>query len=57
MRAGFVMRALVFAAVLIVAEPAQAAEIEALITTAMKAVIDDLVPFFERDTGHTVRVS
>jgi molybdate transport system substrate-binding protein len=51
------MRALVFAAVLIAAGPARAAEIEALITTAMKAAIDELVPSFERDSGHTVRVS
>ena len=51
------MRALVLAAVLIAAGPAQAAEIEALITTAMKAVIDEFVPSFERDTGHAVRVS
>jgi molybdate transport system substrate-binding protein len=36
---------------------AQAAEIHALITTAMKAAIDDLVPKFERDTGNTVAVS
>src|ERR1700722_8175746 len=57
MRAGLVMRALVFVTMLIVATPAQAAEIEALITTAMKAAIDELVPSFERDTGHTVRVS
>jgi molybdate transport system substrate-binding protein len=35
----------------------QAAEIQALITTAMKAAIDDLVPKFERDTGNTVAVS
>jgi molybdate transport system substrate-binding protein len=51
------MRALAFAAVLIVAGPARAAEIEALITTAMKAAIDELVPSFERDSGYTVRVS
>jgi molybdate transport system substrate-binding protein len=51
------MRALVFAAVLIIAGPAQAADIDALITTAMKAVVDELVPSFERDTGDTVRVS
>ena len=42
---------------LIVTGPAQAAEIDALITTAMKAAMDELVPSFERDTGHTVRVS
>ena len=51
------MRALVLAAVLIVPRPAQAAEIDALITTAMEAVIDELAPSFERDTGHIVRVS
>jgi molybdate transport system substrate-binding protein len=36
---------------------ARAAEIDALITTAMKAAIDELVPSFERDTANTVRVS
>jgi molybdate transport system substrate-binding protein len=51
------MRALVLATVLIVTWPAQAADIDALVTTAMKAVIDELVPSFERDTGHAVRVS
>jgi molybdate transport system substrate-binding protein len=51
------MRALVLAAVLIAAGPARTAEIEALITTAMKAAIDELVPSFERDSGYTVRVS
>ena len=51
------MRALALVAVLIAAGPAQAADIEALITTAMKAAIDELVPPFERDSGHTVRVS
>ena len=57
MRERLIVRALVLAAVLIGAGPAQAADIDALITTAMKAVIDELVPPFERDTGHTVRVS
>ena len=52
------MRALALIAALIVAtNSAQAAEIHALITTAMKAAIDDLVPKFERDTGNTVGVS
>jgi molybdate transport system substrate-binding protein len=51
------MEAFVLAAVLVAAGPAQAAEIDALITTAMKAAIDELVPSLERDTGHTVRVS
>jgi molybdate transport system substrate-binding protein len=57
MTAGLVMRALVLTAALIVAGPVQAAEIDALITTAMKAAIDELVPSFERDTRHTVHVS
>jgi molybdate transport system substrate-binding protein len=52
------MRALALIATLIGATvSAQAAEIHALITTAMKAAIDDLVPKFERDTGNTVAVS
>jgi ABC-type tungstate transport system permease subunit len=52
------MRALALIAMLIVAtNSAQAAEIHALITTAMKAAIDELVPKFERDTGNTVCVS
>jgi len=51
------MRALVLATALIVAGPAQAADIDALITTAMKAAIDELVPSFERDTGHAVPVN
>ena len=51
------MQAFVLAAVLIAAGPAQAAEIHALITTAMKAAMDELVPSLERDTGHIVRVS
>lgn len=37
MNAGVVMRALVVAAVLIVIRPARAADIDALITTAMEA--------------------
>jgi molybdate transport system substrate-binding protein len=52
------MRTLALAAALIAATaPAPAAEIDALITTAMKAAIDELVPPFERQSGHTVRVS
>ena len=55
---GTFMRALALIATLIVAtNPAQAAEIHALITTAMKDAIDELVPKFERDTGNTVGVS
>jgi molybdate transport system substrate-binding protein len=52
------MRALALVATLIAATgSAQAAEIHALITTAMKAAIDELVPKFERETGKTVGVS
>ena len=52
------MRTLALIATLIVATTsAQAAEIHALITTAMKAAIDELVPKFERETGNTVGVS
>ena len=36
---------------------AHAAEIDALITTAMKAAIDEIVPSFERASGHKVRVT
>ena len=45
------------AALLAASGTAPAAEIDALITTAMKAAIDELVPPFERANGHTVRVS
>jgi len=51
------MRALVAAlALLTAAGSAQAAEIDAMITTAMKAAIDELTPSFERASGHQVRV-
>ncbi len=36
---------------------ADATEVKALITTAMKAAIDELVPQFERVSGHTVRIT
>jgi molybdate transport system substrate-binding protein len=36
---------------------AQAAEIDAMMTTAMKAAFDDLLPPFERANSHTVRVT
>ncbi len=36
---------------------AHAAEINALITTAMKAAIDELTPSVERASGHTLRVA
>jgi molybdate transport system substrate-binding protein len=43
---------------LLAAVPAtQAAEINALISTAIKAATDELVPPFERANGHTIRAS
>jgi molybdate transport system substrate-binding protein len=52
------MRAIiVIAALLIATGAAGAAEVKALITTAMKAAIDELVPAFERASGHTVSIS
>jgi molybdate transport system substrate-binding protein len=36
---------------------AQSAELKVLITTAMKAAIDDLGPPFERASGHTLRIT
>jgi len=52
------MRTLAIAAAVFVATgQAQAAEIDALITTAMKAAIDELVPPWEGANGHKVRVS
>jgi molybdate transport system substrate-binding protein len=48
----------VIAAALIVATaPARAAEIDAMITTAMKAAIEQLAPPFERASGHVLRVA
>ena len=37
--------------------PLQAAEISAFISTALKAVTDELIPPFERDNGHTIRAT
>ena len=52
------MRAIfVLATLLIATASAGAAEIKALITTAMQAAIVELVPPFERATGHKVTVS
>ncbi len=51
------MRTLALAAALIAATgAAPAAEIDAMITTAMKAAIEELAPPFERASGHTLRV-
>lgn len=52
------MRAIIAVAALLIATAnAGAAEIKALITTAMQAVIVELVPPFERATGHKVTIS
>src|ERR1700742_110341 len=47
----------VAAALLITASMAHAAELHALITTAMKDAVDELVPRFTQDTGNTVTMS
>jgi molybdate transport system substrate-binding protein len=58
MKAGIAAGKFVIAVALIVAAaPARAAEIDALITTAMKAALDELTPAFERDSGNTLHVS
>ena len=52
------MRALAMAAMLIAGTgSSQGAEVNALITTAMKAAIDELVPQFEQASGNGIRVS
>ncbi len=52
------MRALAVAvALLATAGTAHAAEINAMLTTAMKAAFDELLPRFERANGHTVRLT
>jgi molybdate transport system substrate-binding protein len=48
---------LLAAATLLVATPAQAAELKTLITTAMNEAVVVLVPQFEKATGHKVTVS
>jgi molybdate transport system substrate-binding protein len=44
------------AALIMTMGSAPAAEIDAMITTAMKAAIEELAPPFERASGHTLRV-
>src|SRR6266849_3848823 len=44
-------------AVLAATGEAQAAEINAFISTALKAATDELLPPFERANGHTIRAS
>ena len=51
-------RAIAAAAALIVATgSARAAEIDAMITTAMKAAVDELAPAFERTGGYVLRIT
>ena len=45
------------AALLLAAVSAQAADIDAMMTTAMKEAFDELLPQFERANGHAVRVT
>ena len=53
------MRKLVAAVVVALSllTPANAAEVKVLITTAMKAAIDELGPAFEKAAGHTLRIT
>ena len=44
-------------ALLLMAGATHAAEIDAMVTTAMKAAVDELVPPFERASGHAVRLA
>ena len=46
----------VVAALIALTGAAQAAEIDAMISTAMKAAIEEIGPAFERASGHTLRV-
>jgi molybdate transport system substrate-binding protein len=51
-------RAIAAAAALVVTTgAAHAAEIDAMITTAMKAAVDELAPPFERASGHVLRIT
>src|SRR5712672_333655 len=55
---GFFMRTLAIVTFLLAGTPAaQAAEINAFISTAIKAATDELLPPFERANGHTIRAS
>jgi molybdate transport system substrate-binding protein len=45
------------AALIVTTGSAQPAEIDAMITTAMKAAIEELAPPFERASGHVLRVT
>jgi molybdate transport system substrate-binding protein len=52
-----VMRAIAIAIAMLTTSAAQAAEIDAFISTAIKAATDELLPPFERANGHTIRAS
>src|SRR5439155_7491503 len=53
-----VMRPFVFVCALLAATgAARAAEVNAFISTAIKAATDELLPPFERANGHTIRAS
>jgi ABC-type molybdate transport system substrate-binding protein len=55
---GIVMRTLaIVVALLATTAAAQAAEIDAFISTAIKSATDELLPPFERQNGHTIRAS
>jgi ABC-type molybdate transport system substrate-binding protein len=45
------------AALIVTTGAAHAAEIDAMITTAMKAAVDELAPSFERASGHVLRIT
>jgi len=49
------MKRLMFLAALLAAAAAQAAEIKVLSSNALKPVLEELVPQFEKSTGHKVR--
>ena len=53
----FIMRMLAVILALLVPSAADAAEINALISTALRAATDELLPPFERAHGHTIRAS
>jgi molybdate transport system substrate-binding protein len=55
MRPFFVIAASLLAA--IAATPARAADVHALITTALETVIEEIAPTFQRDSGNTLTVS
>src|SRR5262249_61487835 len=53
---GRIFRYAIAAALIVATAPARAAEIDAMITTAMAAAIGELAPPFERASGHTLHI-